>query len=129
MEKLSEISLGRKGWILKFGSGFIVLLILVVLVLGFYYIKLPQYADVEIVASKENILLVSNFDLETLEKIKLENEQVITANLKRIGADKYELSSNSLSNSIVQNLKANILTNGRILIDKENLFEGLLPFW
>lgn len=129
MEKLSEISLGRKGWILKFGSGFIVLLIVVVLCLGFYHIKLPQYADVEIVASEENIFIVSNFNLETSEKIKLEDDQVITADLKRIGSDKYELSSNSLSNSMVQNLKSNILTNGRILIDRENLFESLLPFW
>lgn len=129
MEKLSEISLGRKGWILKFGSGFIVLLILIVLFLGLYYIKLPQYADVEIVASEENIFIISSSNLESSEKIKLENDPVITAKLKRIGSDKYELSSNSLSNSMAQNLKANILTNGRILIDRENLFEGLLPFW
>lgn len=129
MEKLSEISLGRRGAVLKFGSILVVLFIGLILFLGFYIIKIPQYADVEIVANEENIFIVSSSSLDSSEKIELEDHRVIMVDIKKTGSNKYQLSSGNLSGPVVQNLKDNILTNGRILIDRENLFESLLPFW
>lgn len=129
MEKLSEITLGRKGWVIKFGSVFIIVIISLILYLGLYKIELPQYADVEIVANKENLFLVSEIELNSSEKIELENNKTLVVDLQKIGSDKYRLHSNSLSDPMLQKLQANLITNGRILITKENLFEGLLPFW
>lgn len=129
MEKLSEISLGQKGWLIKFGSVFIVVFIGVILYLGIYKISMPLYANVEIVAYEADVFLVSPINLKSLEKIKLENGRTIPVNLKKIDAQKYRVSFNNLPDTMIQNLRANVLTDGKILMDKENLFESLLPFW
>jgi|SRR5690606_13691824 len=129
MEKLSEITLGRKGWVIKFGSVFIIMIMGLILYLGLYKIELPQYADVEIVVNEENLFLVSDFELNSPENIELENNKTLLVDLQKIGIDKYQLHSCSFSETTLQNLRTNIITKGRILIAKENLFESLLPFW
>src|SRR5690606_42049072 len=85
MEKLSEITLGRKGWVIKFGSVFIIMIMGLILYLGLYKIELPQYADVEIVVNEENLFLVSDFELNSPENIELENNKTLLVDLQKIG--------------------------------------------
>jgi len=129
MEKLSEISLGRKGLMVKFGSLFVILFIGLILFLGFYEIKIPKYTDVEIVAINENIFLISDADLNRTENITLESGVKVKVYLEKIDRNKYKLQENNFTEILLESLKKNILTDGKILLEKQNLFENLLPFF
>lgn len=130
MEKLSEINLGKGGWVIKFGTIFIILIMGVILYTGIYKIKLPQYANVEIVSTGRNFFLISTYNLQKSEEIMLGNKtKPITLSLQKIAPNKYRIAQNDLSNRLAQNLKDNIITQGKTLLYKENLFESLLPFW
>ncbi|WP_373060032.1 hypothetical protein [Zunongwangia sp. H14] len=128
MEKLSEISLGRRGLTVKYGSWFVIILVMFMFLMGKYVIEVPEYTDVEIVASKNKLFLISNADLDQSERIELENYQEIIVPLKKIGSEKYEITGSELSINLINELEDNLVTDGKILIGKQNFFQSIIPF-
>ncbi|MDT0641579.1 hypothetical protein RM553_01925 [Zunongwangia sp. F363] len=128
MEKLSEISLGRRGLTVKYGSWFVIILVMFMFLMGKYVIEVPEYTDVEIVASKNKLFLISNADLDQSERIELENYQEIIVPLKKIASEKYEITGSELSINLINELEDNLVTDGKILIGKQNFFQSIIPF-
>lgn len=130
MEKISEITLGKGGWVIRYASLIIVALITLIGLIGFSIIEIPTYVEGQIIARDERVELVvgENVELPKEEIVLLENGAEVRVLLEKLESGRFIMNFSSPSPDAHAFLRERYISSAKIKIRDESLIESILPF-
>lgn len=132
MNEQLEISLGKKNWIIRFGIVFILALLGMMLLLGFW-IKLPVYSSVRLIYTKNNYLipikdkkaLMQNFGKDKVLTLLLENGAEASFQLDSVGKEEVYLRTKGLTPETQKYLQQKYISVGKVYQGEVSLFQSI----
>jgi len=130
MSKIEQISLGQKNKWIRLGSLFMIIFIAVISYLGFFYVKIPEYINLIVIANDEIILIDNNkSNLKNGRyNIVFENGKEESLVIQKKNTTEYKLELNSNHKPIINYIKEKQVSDCKVFIKETNLFNSLFSY-